>query len=270
MGGATIMRKAIPWLVLIVLLVAAGAWYLVSWPPADSHPSVVPLPEAPVVAETPDEGISSAATEPPAEPAPAPEPLPPLVDSDPLALETLAGMIGPGSMDAYVVPGQLISRIVATIDSLTSREIAPLVMPLRPVDGKFAVTDSGDLLTISPLNDARYSPYMRMVEDVDAAILVAAYRRFYPLFQEAYVALGYPEGDFNARLVEVIDHLLETPEAQVPVRLIKPEAVYLYADESLESLSAGQKILLRIGPGNASIVRARLAAIRAAITGPAS
>jgi hypothetical protein len=268
MGGATIMKKAIPWLVLIVLLVAAGAWYLLSWPPADSHPSVIPLPEPAVTAAAPDEAVPAAATEPPAEPAPAAEPLPPLAESDPLVTELLTEMIGPEPMDTYVVPGQLISRIVATIDSLSSREIAPLVMPLRPVSGKFAVLDGGAMLTINPLNDARYSPYVRMLQSVDTATLVDTYRRFYPLFQEAYVALGYPDGDFNDRLIEVLGHLLETPEVQGPVRLVKPEAVYLYEDEALESLSAGQKILLRIGPENAAIVRARLAAILAAISAP--
>ena len=42
------------------------------------------------------------------------------------------------------------------------------------------------------------------------------YKQYYPLFQQAYVDLGYPEGYFNDRLVEVIDHLLATPGRDRP------------------------------------------------------
>ena len=49
------------------------------------------------------------------------------------------------------------------------------------------------------------------------------------------------------------------------MRLIKPEAYYLFADEDLESLSAGQKILIRMGPDNAARVKAKLVEIRAVL-----
>ena len=87
-------------------------------------------------------------------------------------------------------------------------------------------------------------------EQVGAAGLVAACR---------------VEGDFDQRLRAVIDELLATPDVSGPLRLIKPEAYYLYADEELESLTAGQKILLRMGPDNAARVKAKLAEIRDAL-----
>ncbi len=96
---------------------------------------------------------------------------------------------------------------------------------------------------------------------------MAVYARFYPLFQEAYGSLGYPDCYFNDRLVEVIDHLLGTPQPPGNEPLVKPEAVYLYADEALESLSAGRKVMLRIGPQNADLVRAKLTEMRAAVAG---
>ncbi len=55
------------------------------------------------------------------------------------------------------------------------------------------------------------------------------------------------------------------PEVAGPVRLIKPEAYYLYADKELEALTAGQKVLLRMGPDNAARVKAKLTAIRDAL-----
>jgi hypothetical protein len=63
----------------------------------------------------------------------------------------------------------------------------------------------------------------------------------------------------------VIDDLLATPSVEEPYRLIKPEAVYVFADEELESLSAGQKIMLRMGSDNAARVKSKLSEFREAL-----
>jgi hypothetical protein len=101
-----------------------------------------------------------------------------------------------------------------------------------------------------------------MLEAADTADIVASYQDYRPLFEEAFSQLGYPDGDFDQRLRSLIDELLATPDVSGPVRLIKPEAYYLYADEELESLTAGQKVLLRMGPDNAARVKAKLTEIR--------
>ena len=71
------------------------------------------------------------------------------------------------------------------------------------------------------------------------------YIRFYPLFQQAYVDLGYPDRYFNDRLVAIIDHLLSAPRIDRTVALVQPKVFYEYADESLEAQSWGRKTLLR-------------------------
>jgi hypothetical protein len=96
--------------------------------------------------------------------------------------------------------------------------------------------------------------------------LAAVYFRFYPLFQKVYQDLGYPNGYFNDRLVQVIDVLLATPQMLGPIDLTRPNVMYIFADPSLESRPAGQKILIRMGPDNASIVKSKLAELRAIIT----
>ena len=78
--------------------------------------------------------------------------------------------------------------------------------------------------------------------------------------------LGYPDGYFNDRLVEVIDHLLATPEIEDPVRVVRPHVLYEYEDPALESLSAGQKLLLRTGPDHAVVVKQFLEEMRERIT----
>ena len=89
---------------------------------------------------------------------------------------------------------------------------------------------------------------------------------YYPLFQQSYRELGYPDGYFNDRLVVVIDHLLATPDLPQPPALTQSKVMYEYADPALESRSAGQKLLLRSGPDNEAAIKAKLREIRAALT----
>jgi hypothetical protein len=105
-----------------------------------------------------------------------------------------------------------------------------------------------------------------MVEAIDAKKLVAVYVHFYPLFQQAYRELGYPNGYFNDRLVEVIDNLLAAPDTREPVRVVRPKVFYEFAEPELEALPAGQKILIRIGAANASRIKAKLREIRGELT----
>ena len=100
---------------------------------------------------------------------------------------------------------------------------------------------------------------------MDSALLVETYRTHYPLFQQAYLQMGYADGEFNQRLAAVIDELLATPEVSDPVNLMKPEAFFLFTDPDLEALSAGQKILLRMGSANAARVKSKLSEIRDAL-----
>jgi hypothetical protein len=65
--------------------------------------------------------------------------------------------------------------------------------------------------------------------------------------------------------VQVIDHLLATPQVAGAIPLTRPKVFYEFADPSLEALSSGQKILIRMGPQNAEIVKAKLRELRAQI-----
>ena len=125
--------------------------------------------------------------------------------------------------------------------------------------------------SIAAENAARYTAAVKLVEATDPQALSAAYFRVYPLLQQAYVDLGYPNAYFNNRLVEVIDHLLETPDVKAPLQVVQPNVFYEFADPQLEALSSGQKALLRIGPENAAIVKKKLRELRSAVAskGPA-
>jgi hypothetical protein len=99
------------------------------------------------------------------------------------------------------------------------------------------------------------------------------YARLYPLFQQAYEEQGYPGKYFNDRVVEVIDQLLATPELSEPIKLTlthvqgpiqssQPWLRYEFDDPDLEARPAGQKILLRMGRGNADLLKNKLREFR--------
>jgi hypothetical protein len=162
----------------------------------------------------------------------------------------------------FVIPIALVRRIVATVDNLP-RETAPRRMvPLVPVPGAFAVAANGEHFTIAPANFARYTPYVRVLEAIDTRSLVRDYARAYPLFQRAYEELGYPGQQFNDRLLAALDDLIAAPVPAAAPELLQPRVQYEFADPDLETRSAGQKIMLRMGAENAARVKAKLAEIR--------
>lgn len=281
------MRIWIP--LLIVLLLAATGWYFFVRPqaPVEATPQVEiqvpePAPEPePIEEDAPHEFKELPQPEPlpPEEPAEVAQPLPALAESDPLAKDILVSFFGEAAVMGYFADQGLVSRLVATVDTLGGKQVPGAIRVMQGPEGDFAalklenpetpiLNAEGDPIpqyVIEPSNAGRYLLYVEMLESVDVATFAATYRRNYPLFQEAWRELGYTDEEFDDRLLQVIDELLAAPEAPDPLLLIKPEAFFLFADERLESLSAGQKILLRMGNDNARRVKARLAEIRSAL-----
>lgn len=244
---------------LVVVAGAGGAWYF--WPAAQAPapaitaaPAVVPAPanqapaHYPVPASVDASGVA--------------KPLPALDASDAALAQSLSGVLGAKNFAQHFRPEALVRRIVATVDNLPRRSYAQRLSPVHPVGGLLLTEGRDEGLTLAPGNAARYAAWMKFAEAIDAKRVVDLYVHVYPLFQQAYVELGYPDGYFNNRLVQVIDHLLEAPVVRGPVKLVVRRVLPEFADPALESESAGRKILLRIGPENAAVVKGKLRALR--------
>ena len=246
---------------LAVAIAAVAAWWYLQ-----QEPEPVPEPAAPA-APAPAEPEPAGPLHPLPEPPPANErgelvELPSLDDSDGYFSLALLDALGPDIEDLLVDSG-LIERFVATIDNLPRSHVAERIRPVRRLATSFR-TDALDEETfvVSDDNAMRYDVLVDMLTMADPDQLYSTYRRFYPLLQQAYVNLGYPDRYFNDRVVEVIDHLLETPGLAEPAELVRPHVLFEYADPELEALSSGQKLLLRTGPKNAAAIKATLRALR--------
>ena len=73
-----------------------------------------------------------------------PDPLPLLNESDDFIRHDLAEIVGAESLVEYLIKSQVISRMVSTIDSLTSRQVVPQINLVKSADGKLVVDADGD------------------------------------------------------------------------------------------------------------------------------
>ena len=194
---------------------------------------------------------------------PGSAPVPALNESDKPFHAALTSVPGAEALERLLVPDNLIRNIVVTVDNLSKKKVAVDRRPIKATSGQFMVLGTGDQLAINPENYARYRPFMEVVKSVDTQKLVQLYFHFYPLFQSAYDDLGYQNAYFNDHAIEQIDHLLATPDVSGPVALVQPNVMYRYADPALEALSPGQKTLIRMGPANEALLKARLRELKA-------
>jgi hypothetical protein len=249
---------------VIVVGVVAGAWlFRDAWMPAEPPPEPEPATE-PAEPAAPLEPLHPVDPIEPRAGGGELIPLPSLEDSDEYFGLALVDLFG-ADLEGMLADELLIERAVGTTDNLARNRVPERIRPVDRLPGRFTV-DGVDETTgfyISPDNYERYDDVVTMFEDAAVSDMMDTYRRFYPLLNEAYRMLGYPDGHFNDRVVEVVDLLLDTPEPDGPIELIHEKVLYEYRDPELEALSGGQKMLLRMGPVNAKRVKASLRALRA-------
>jgi hypothetical protein len=255
------LNKPLIGVAVAVVVIALGAWYYFAHHDSTPMPSVAQT--APPPAPVPEEAIQH----------PLPEsgdgaqpPLPELGASDKAVSDALADAVGAPVVAQYLVPDNIIRHMVVTVDNLPRQKVEVDRRPVVPTTGTFMVDGDEDHATLDVQNYQRYEPLVAVLGKLNMERVGAVYLRFYPLFQKSYQDLGYPNGYFNDRLVKVIDMLLATPQPEAPVALVRPNVMYLFADPALESLPAGQKLLIRMGPDNAATVKAKLKELRAIIT----
>lgn len=243
----------------VVALAAAAGLALLFWPKRMAEP-----PPPPATGPT----IAEPVIEHPLPPAPAEAqapPLPALADSDAYLVEGLADLVGAQPAHDFLATPGVARRIVVTVDNLAREKLPLLTRAVGAVPGSLVVTRDGERILLAGENYARYAPYVQAVAQLDVAKLAAFYRRVYPLLQQAYGEVGKPGHYFNDRVIAVIDDLLATPQVADPIELEQPSVYYRYKDPALEARSAGGKLLLRMGPANASVVKDKLTALRALI-----
>ncbi len=257
------MRKFALTLGLVVALFSLYLVWLEFGPnenlPSLSQSSVSPATEEPAASNLfqydsslDEKNISADQT---SEPAPTQPPrvqsLPTLDLSDAEFGLAVAELVGHSYFARYFVSKSLIRQFVVTIDNLPTAKVPYKHLFIVPAKGSFLVSPiEQNQFVIDQRNKDRYLPYIQLIESIDFEKMVDLYVFYYPLFQDAYEELGYTNRQFHDRLLSVLEHLLATPNVEDSFRFTQPKVLYTFANKEFESLSAGEKLLLRIGQGN--------------------
>lgn len=261
-----LLRMAL--LAVVIVGAGSGAWYVLQKPaPKAPAPVAVPPPvETPATVAPAEPQYPVEAINPP--PAASDGPLPTLFDSDAYVRDALIALFAQPQLAQWLVPEHLVQRFVAFVDALPNRKVPTHLWPAKPASGRFFVQEGDAGTVIGPANGARYDAHVAALTGVDTGAATAVYLRLYPLLQQAYRDLGYPDRHFNDRFVAVLDHLLAAPEPGAPVSVtMDDKGNWVYAEAALESASAGQKFLMRLGPKHEAAVKAKLREFRTALAG---
>jgi hypothetical protein len=263
------MKRRVWLLLLLALMLSAGFWF---WQSKEAE-LARPAPEVPGVPLEPAIPASGPASVPVGGTVslslPAPE-KPIAQEEVPQALEAL---IGSKAVSSFLQVDQFARRVAATVDNLGRSHAPPALWPVHPTPGRFAVDEVGGSSVVALENAARYTPLVLLVETIDVGKAADLYLAMYPLLQQEYRGLGYPNRQFNDRLLEVIELLLAAPELEQPPKValvevkgpipsVRPWVRYEFTDPNLEAMASGQKILIRVGIVNERRLKIRLAEFR--------
>ncbi|XOV80494.1 MAG: DUF3014 domain-containing protein [Aestuariibacter sp.] len=199
---------------------------------------------------------------PPPEPEPEPEPL----DLSDGAIKTaVMGISAMPELAQLLVDEDLIRRFVVFTNNLAEEQLADSHHLLRAPESKFKVYRQADKEWIDSASYQRYTVYAEILDSMDTETMMTLYETYKPAISNIFVEIGDPSEDFDSRLIDAIDHLLDTPEVPVPVEVYTDSVMYKYRIERVEDLSGPQKQLLRTGPENMRLIKAKMRELRDAL-----
>ena len=258
----------------LLLLCAALYWGFLQEPetPPPAPPQTPVTPEVEIEVEE----IVAVPAQPEAE-LPAPEPaeldVPVEVETPPISLgesdgvlaETMASINAGQLGDQFIMRPNGLERGVAIVDNLRQGAVPYKLLPVGRPSKAFPFTDNGLAVTMDPAGFERYNGLADTVAGIDVSATLALYDLLSVAIEEAWDALGYTDMGFEDAVLSTLGAIMLTPATNVEARLIKDESNWIYEDEALESLSALQKQIMRMGPENADKIQAKARELRGAL-----
>lgn len=184
--------------------------------------------------------------------------LPPLDQSDSLVRDLVGKLSANPNVAAWLATDGLIRNfVVVTANIAEGHTPVTHLASLRP-EAPFQTSAGTGTAFITPASYARYDAYADAVSGIDAHGIAQVYETLKPRIDEAYRQLGYPQGNFDVALRTAFVELLKTPVVTGQIAVARTPVTYTYVDPRLESLSAAQKQLLRMGPRNVQLIQAKL------------
>jgi len=242
----------LPILLALVLLAAGGvAVYFVFF-------RAQPAPVAPAVAEAP---------RPLATPTPVRGPMPALDESDAFIRQLAAALSAHPEVARWLARTSLVRTLTSVVSSINTGETPRRELEFLAPKQRFRAggKKGAPRITADPASYTGYDLFGDAVASIDAGAAASAYHASEPLWDAAYLDIGFP-GGFRPALDGAIRELLAVPIAPADAELVPHErGGFAWANPELEALTAAQKQFLRTGPRNVRLVQAKLRELQAAL-----
>ena len=191
--------------------------------------------------------------------------LEPLDLSDQAIKQGLITALHAPMLSTLIVNESIIANLVASITNTAQGTLPENVSLLTPPSSEFAVFKKGTSQFITPESFTRYNVYAQTFAQIETADMLAVLSQYEPQILAQFEQISAPNTQFNDTLISAINRLLDTPSVNLPIPVISDSAMYKFANPQLEALLPAQKQLLRMGPDNMRIVKAKLRDLRTAL-----
>jgi len=247
------------WIAVAVVAAAIGAaaYYAFFWKPRPG-PAAGTTARAPVTEPLPALGGTGDAIA-----------IPPIDESDSVVRTLVQALSESPAIMAWLPTNGLIRNFTVVVTNIADGATPAKQLRVLKPSAPFRVVERGGTYADSRSYD-RYNSIADAVASIDPAAAAKLYATLKPRIEEAHRDLAASGESFDRTLERAIVALLDTPNVDTPPRL-RPKGIgYGYADDRLEDLTSAQKQLLRMGPRNVRVVKARLRAIALALGIPSS
>ncbi|MBT6039406.1 MAG: DUF3014 domain-containing protein [Halieaceae bacterium] len=232
--------------------------------PTPTPPEEVVMPEPPTL-PNPEPALEPAVeSSPPVEIVPE-APAVTLEESDAVITEVLpqlnSGMLG----QQFAMSSNSLERGVAVVDNLRMGAVPYKLLPVGRPSIKFPFQDNGLAVTLDPAGFRRYDGLANTLAEVNVPAVVMLYDLLAVALEGVWAGLGYADMTFEDAALGALNMILLAPTTDLEARLYKDEANWRYEDDSLETLPALQKQLMRMGPANADKIQDKARELRGAL-----
>ncbi|MEE4271101.1 MAG: DUF3014 domain-containing protein [Thermoanaerobaculales bacterium] len=179
-----------------------------------------------------------------------------------------AGLSAHPRWAAWLVPDDLLETFVAAVEAVADGYSPADELGFITVGGPFLVREDADRLVIAAGTYRRYDLAVEVMTSIDAHRAVEILRALEPEIEAIRRGMAWTRGDFEDRLRQATDQLLEVEAPAGPIEVERRTTSYAFACDEHEALSGAQRQLLRMGPSNAAAVQAKLREIRTAFGWP--
>lgn len=230
------------------------------------------IPQQPPVAQAAAETDTlTTASEPDVEPEPTselsapvaePDPLPTLEDSDGDVRGYFSELSASTDYQLLWQTENLLQRWITVLNGAAKGDIIKGVIGFQPPKGAFPVKRIGANYYLSDASFRRYDDWVETIIAVSPQQVAAGFHRFRPLLEQAYGQMGYDPEQLDNMLITLLDRIIAAPVFPAGLELVSKSVNYTYANPDIEALPSLEKLLIRMGPNNTTVLQQYAANLR--------